>query len=248
MRSRLFALGLFSAAAINPALAAQPDPGAVPGEAPPIMALQDEPGQDGPEQGRDHGPMPWSGPHGPMRHGSQGFGPQGLGPDGFGPHRMGPPPEFMLAARLAALETRVGIRSEQLDAWRDYTSALQAVLTPPRPDHGPGGRGGLEGPGGPGGPEAKGPEGGTPDPFAVQEKLADEVTKRAVSAGKLKEAIAALRAKLTPEQLEILASADRPHGPPPGLWGGPPEDAAGPRGLPDDGRQLPPQPGNGEQL
>ncbi|MFB9980086.1 hypothetical protein ACFSQQ_20300 [Mesorhizobium kowhaii] len=245
MRSRLFALGLFSAAAIHPALAAQPDPGAVPGEAPPIMALQ-----DGPEQGRDHGPMPWPGPHGPMRH-----GPQAFGPEGFGPHRMGPPPEFMLAARLAALETRVGIRSEQLDAWRDYTSALQAVLAPPRPDHGPGRRGGPEGPGGlgghegPGGPDAKGPEGGTPDPFAFQEKLADEVTKRAVSAGKLKDAIAALRAKLTPEQLEILASADRPHGPPPGPWGGPPEDAAGPRGLPNDGRQLPPpQPGNGEQL
>ena len=228
MRSRLFALGLFSAAAIHPALAAQPDPGAVPGEAPPIMALQ-----DGSEQGRDHGPM---------RH-----GPQAFGPGGFGPHH-GPPPEFMLAARLAALETRIGIRSEQLDAWRDYTSALQAVLTPPRPDHGPGGRRGLEGPGGPGGPDAKGPEGGTPDPFAFQEKLADEVTKRAVSAGKLKDAIAALRAKLTPEQLEILASADRPHGPPPGPWGGPPEDAAGPRGMPDDGRQLPPQPGNGEQL
>lgn len=232
MRSRLLALGLFSAAAIHPVLAAQPDPATAPGEAPPVMALQ-----DGPEQGRDHGPMPWPGPHGPMRHGPQGFGPQGFGPEGFGLRRMGPPPEFMLAARLAALETRIGVRTEQLDAWRDYTSALQAVLALPRPDHGPGGL------------EAKGPEGGKPDPFAFQEKLADEVTKRAVSAGKLKDAIAALRATLTPEQLEILASADRPHGPPPGPWGGPPEDAAGPRGLPNDDRQLqPPQPGNGEQL
>ncbi|MFD1984004.1 hypothetical protein ACFSOZ_15210 [Mesorhizobium newzealandense] len=223
MRSRLLALGLFSAAAIHPALAVQPGPATAPGDAPPGMALQDGPGHD---------PMPWPGPHGPMRH-----GPQGFGPEGFGPRRMGPPPEFMLAARLAALETRIGVRTEQLDAWRDYTSALQAVLTPPRPDHDPGGH------------EAKVPEGGKPDPFAFQEKLADEVTKRAVSAGKLKDAIAALRAKLTPEQLEILASADRPHGPPPGPWGGPPEDAAGPRGLPDDDRQLqPPQPGTGEQL
>ena len=156
---------------------------------------------------------------------------------------MGPPPEFMLAARLAVLETRVGVRSEQLDAWRDYTSALQAVLTPPRPDHGPGG----PGPGGPGGPEAKGADaaGGKPDPFAFQERLADEVTKRAVSAGRLKDAIAALRTKLTPEQLETLASAERPHGPPPGPWGDPPDDAAGPRGLPG---QPPQPPRNGEQL
>ncbi|RUZ68312.1 hypothetical protein EN947_32030, partial [Mesorhizobium sp. M7A.F.Ca.US.003.02.2.1] len=106
MPSRLLALGLFSVAAIHPALAAQPDPGAGPGEPPPVMAMQ-----DGAGHGRN-GP----GPHGPMRPGSQGFGPQG-----FGPRRMGPPPEFMLAARLAALETRVGIRTEQLDAWRDYT-------------------------------------------------------------------------------------------------------------------------------
>ncbi|SDA97331.1 hypothetical protein [Mesorhizobium qingshengii] len=235
MRSTLLALGLFSAAAIHPVLAAQPDP-AAPGDAPPMMAMQDGAMQGGP----DHGPMAWfgqngPGPLGPMRHGPQGFGPEGPGP------RMGPPPEFMLAARLAALETRIGVRTEQLDAWRDYTSALQAVLSPPRPDHGPGG------PGGPG-PEAKGPDaaGGKPDAFAFQERLADDVTARAVSAGQLKDAITVLRTKLTPDQLEILASAERPHGPPPGPWGGPPNDAAGPRGLPN--RQLPPpQPGNGEQ-
>ncbi|UDL92837.1 hypothetical protein LGH82_17445 [Mesorhizobium sp. PAMC28654] len=215
MRSRFLALGLFSVAAIHPALAAQPGPAAAPGETPPVMAMQN---------GRDHGPMPWPGLRGPMRH----------GPEGFGPHRMGPPPEFMLAARLAMLETRVGIRAEQLDAWRDYTSALQAVLSPPRPDHGPDG------------PEAKGPDAAGPegkrDPFAFQERLADDVTARAVSAGKLKDAIVVLRTKLTPEQLEILASADRPHGPPPGLLGNPPDDAAGPEGLSDNGSQLPPPP------
>lgn len=119
------------------------------------------------------------------------------------------------------------------------------MLSPPRLDHGPGG---------PGGPDAKAPDaaapdagglGGKPDAFAFQERLADDVTARAVSAGKLKDAIAVLRTRLTPEQLEILASAERPHGPPPGPWGAPPDDAAGPRGLPNDGRQLPsPQPGN----
>lgn len=236
MRSRLLALGLFSAAAVHPALAAQPGPDAAPGE-PPVMSMQDGP---------DHGPMRYPpqgwgpqgfGPHGPMRPGPEGFGPQG-----FGPRRMGPPPEFMLAARLAALETRVGIRSEQLDAWRDYTSALQAVLSPPRHDRGPGGTGS---------PEAKGPDAGpasNADPFAFQERLADDVTARAGSAAKLKDAIAELRAKLSPEQLEILASADRPHGPPPGPWGGPPNDAAGPAGPPNDGLMPPPQPGNGAQL
>ncbi|UCI34336.1 hypothetical protein [Mesorhizobium sp. B4-1-4] len=237
MRSRLLALGLFSVAAIHPALAAQSDPGAPGG--PPAMAMQDGP---------DHGPMALCGqngpgpqgfgPHGPMRHGPRGWGPQGwggqgFGPEGFGPRRMGLPPDFMLAARLAVLETRVGIRSEQLDAWRDYTSALQALLA--RPDHGPGGS------------EAKGPDagpGGKADPFAFQERLADDVTARAASAAKLKDAIAVLRAKLTPEQLEILASAERPHGPPPGPQGGPPDDAAGQGGLPNDD-PPPPQPGNG---
>ncbi|MDG4874370.1 hypothetical protein P9273_04555 [Mesorhizobium sp. WSM4935] len=226
MRSRLLALGLFSVAAIHPVLAAQPEPGAAPGDEPPAIGRQDDPGPDtGP------GPMPWHGQRWAMRH----------GPEGFGPRRMGPPPEF-LAARLAALETRIGIRSEQLDAWRDYTSALQAVLAPPsRPDFGQPGRGPDDAAGGK-------PDQAKRDPFAFQEKLADEVTKRAASAAKLKDAITVLRAKLTPEQLEILASADRPHGPPPGPWGDPP-DAAGPGSLPDHGGQLPPPPPrSGEQL
>ncbi|RWK20097.1 MAG: hypothetical protein EOR43_22365 [Mesorhizobium sp.] len=231
MRSRLLALGLFSVAAIHPVLAAQPDPGA-PGDEPPAIGRRDD---------ASPGPMPWPGPHGPMRH-----GPMPHGQEGFGFRRMGPPPPEMLAARLSALETRIGIRSELLDAWRDYTSALQAVLAPPRFDHGP------SAPGEPGGPDAGGP--GTPggpdlakrDPFAFQERLADEVTKRAASAAKLKDAIAVLRSKLTPEQLELLASADRPHGPPPGPWGNPPDDAAGPGGP--HGQLQPSQPRNDEQL
>ena len=222
MRSRLLALGLFSIAAIHPVFAAQPEPGAAPADEPPAIGRQDDAGP---------GPMPWHGPRWAMRH----------GPEDFGPRRMGPPPEF-LAARLAALETRIGIRSEQLDAWRDYTSELQAVLAPPpRPDFGQAGRG-------PDDAAGDKPAQAKRDPFAFQEKLADEVTKRAGSAAKLKDAIAVLRAKLTPEQLEILASADRPNGPPRGPWGDPP-DAAGPGGLPDHGGQLPPPlPRSGEQL
>ncbi|TGQ42083.1 hypothetical protein [Mesorhizobium sp. M00.F.Ca.ET.216.01.1.1] len=213
MRSTFFALGLFSVAAIHPALAQQADPGATRGGEPLVAATQGGPNQ---------GPMPWPGPRRPMPH----------GPEAFDPQRMGPPPELMLAARLSALETRIGARAEQLNAWRDYTSALQVVLTPPRPDHGPDGRPNAGEPG-------PGVDHTTRDPFAFQERLADDLTKRAASAVKLKDAIVALRAKLTPEQLEILASADQPHGPPAGLpWGNPPDEAAGPGGLPD-GRQLP---------
>src|SRR5436190_12145935 len=90
MQSRLLALGLFSAVAIHPALAQQTGP--VPGEQPQILALQDDPDQGTPDQGSpDQGPWP----HRPAWH----------GPEGFGPHRIGPPPQFVLAARLATLET-----------------------------------------------------------------------------------------------------------------------------------------------
>ncbi|RWL97225.1 MAG: hypothetical protein EOR68_17355 [Mesorhizobium sp.] len=214
MRSRFLALGLFSVAAVHPVFAGQPEPGAAPADEPPAIGRQDDAGP---------GPMkPWPGQRWAMRQ----------RPEDFGPRRMGPPPEF-LAARLAALETRIGIRSEQLDAWRDYTSALQAVLAPPpRPDFALPGRGPDDAAGGESDQAKR-------DPLAFQEKLADEVTKRAASAAKLKDAIGVLRAKLTPEQLEILASADRPHGHPPGPSGNPP-DAAGPGGLPDHGGQLPP--------
>lgn len=218
MQSRLLALGLFSAALIHPALSQPTDPAGGPGGEPQVAAMQ---------SGADDGPMPWPGPHRPMRPGPD--GPQRFDTQDMGPRRMGPPPEFRLAGRLSALETRVGVRTDQLDAWRDYTSALQAVLA--RADHGPNGPGGR----GPGAGET-----GARDPFAFQERLADDLTERAASAAKLKQAIAALRAKLTPEQLEILASVDKPHGPPPGPWGNPPDDAAGPGGLPDHGRQLPP--------
>ncbi|SDA98143.1 hypothetical protein [Mesorhizobium qingshengii] len=193
MRSTFFALGLLAVAAIHPAQAQQAKPGTTPGSEPPAAAAQD---------GADQNPMLW-----PMRRGPDRFRSEGSGHDRFGPQHMGPPPEFMLAARLSLLEMQIGVRAEQLDAWRGYTSALQAVLTPPRPDHGPGG---------PGTNAANlAPQGDptVPDPFGLQEQLADDVTLRAVEAGKLADAIAALRDTLTPEQLEILSSA---HGEPSG--------------------------------
>jgi hypothetical protein len=145
-------------------------------------------------------------------------------------------PETALAIRLAMLETRIGIRSEQLNAWRDYTSALQALLPPDPLLGGPG----EQGPEGAPEPGAQAAPDGAKNPFAFEEKLADDFAKRAAAAERLKAAIATLRTTLTPEQLEILASTGRSWGPPLGPWdkGGPSEEAAGPGGLPP-GKRLP---------
>lgn len=105
-------------------------------------------------------------------------------------------PEAGLAAELARLEVYVGIRVEQMNAWRDYTAALQDLLAP---------RHKLEdlhepSPFGPPGPK---------DPFDREQKLAEEFGRRGQAAERLAAAIDALRTTLTPAQLERLARADR---------------------------------------
>jgi len=137
------------------------------------------------------------------------------GPDGFGPGRPGDGPAWRrgpdlrpdfrmkLARDLAGLETIAGIRADQLDAWRDYTSAMLALMAPPRPP-------------------ADGDR--QPDAFGRSERLADTVIDRAQTAERLKSAIATLRRTLTPEQIALLQQAEGHMGPPRPLPGPGPQD------------------------
>ncbi|WP_342241234.1 hypothetical protein [Inquilinus sp. OTU3971] len=133
--------------------------------------------------------------------------PPGPGPDRPGPGWCrGPDFKMELARDLAGLETLIGIRADQLDAWRDYTSALLAVAEPPRPPMPPMDDKRLEA-------------------FAPAERLADAAIARAGAAETLKSAIATLRDKLTPEQIALLQQAERHMGPPPLPFPGPgPQD------------------------
>jgi hypothetical protein len=154
-------------------------------------------------KGGDRGEMK-RGPHGGKHAGKH----EGRGQmRGHGPH--GPRGERMqmwLANNLNAAETLIGIRADQHDAWRDYTTALLAMFQPPaRPA--PPAAGAA--------PEAK----PAPQAFAREERLVQRATERAAKAAELSKAIDALKAKLTPEQLEKLAQADLRFGPPMGPRG-----------------------------
>ncbi len=113
-----------------------------------------------------------------------------------GPHAFGPDRAMMLAGRLAAAETLIGIRSEQLDAWRDYTSALIDLMQPPAP------------------PPPPAPEDAGGKAFAREEQMARRIKERAAKADTLLQAIAALRTKLTDAQLAALGRIDLAPRPP----------------------------------
>ncbi len=148
------------------------------------------------DPGPDHGP---DGPP-PGGHGFSGArfpGARFADPDGprhGGPHNgpYGRPP---IARLLGEAETAIGVRANQLDAWRDFTDAMQAMMAPPKPP-------------------SEDVLAAT-EPFALPKAMAEDAARRADAAKKVQAAIETLKKTLTPEQLE-RAARFAPPPPPPG--------------------------------
>jgi hypothetical protein len=138
-----------------------------------------------------------------------------------------------LAEKLSAMETEIGIRANQLDAWRDFSDALQAMLKPASPEK-------------PTAPTDTPPTETKPQAFAGLQRLADNAIARAKNAEELSKAIETLRSTLTPEQLAKAATLGEQFGPPshapgkffkkrhPGMHHGGMRHRQGPRDSADD--------------
>lgn len=220
----LFAAAIVAATALSPAIAAANDAGPGAGgktgdrlaafaDRPPLPMMDDEPPARGP--GGD-GP----GDHGPGFADRPLFarlGAPGLPPPPMMGHGHRPPPAAMAAMMLSAAETALGIRVDQLDAWRAFSSAVVAMLEPPPPPPRPAAAADGD------------DDDASADPFARIEHLAGFIAERGRRAEAVEDAIDALRPVLTPEQTERLAelearlAAHRPLPPFPPFAGRPPE-------------------------
>lgn len=153
-------------------------------------------------------------------------------PHAFGnrPAAMLPPPPrggLHLAGALSSMETLIGIKSNQLDAWRDYSSAVLAFLQPPTQDR-------MQRP-------QPADFNGRSDEKPMMDMMADAAIARGNAAARVKVTLEALTKILTPEQIRLLASSERDllRGPPQGFpFGHPaPRDDAGFAPMPGDQHQ-----------